>query len=354
MIDLRSDTLTTPTQEMLEAVLTAPLGDDDRTHELGRGEDPTVNELEDLAARITGKQAAVLMPSGCMANTAAVLAQVKPGSTLLVDEQQHLLISEKYLFDPDFGRMRARTYRHDAQGRPVLTDIEARLAEGGVGLVCVENTHNYAGGAAIPPERLESVHRLARAAGVPVHMDGARLFNAAVALKVAPEELCRHVDTLMFCLSKGLSAPVGSLVCGPQDTILEVRRMRKALGGAMRQAGVIAAPGLVALRRNVERLAEDHGNAQAFAERIAGLRHTRLVGAVATNIAVVDVSSCCPDPLRYCELAAERGLIVRPVLKRYIRFVFYRGVTRADALAAAGIVRALDAELGAQRAPDAV
>lgn len=254
MIDLRSDTLTTPTREMLEAVLTAPLGDDDRTHELGRGEDPTVNELEDLAARITGKQAAVLMPSGCMANTAAVLAQAKPGSTLLVDEQQHLLISEKYLFDPDFGRMRARTYRHDAQGRPVLADIEARLAEGGVGLVCVENTHNYAGGAAIPPERLESVHRLARAAGVPVHMDGARLFNAAVALKVAPEELCRHVDTLMFCLSKGLSAPVGSLVCGPQDTILEVRRVRKTLGGAMRQAGVIAAPGLVALRRNVERL----------------------------------------------------------------------------------------------------
>lgn len=348
MIDLRSDTLTTPTREMLEAVLTAPLGDDDRTHELGRGEDPTVNELEDLAARITGKQAAALMPSGCMANTAAVLAQVKPGSTLLVDEQQHLLISEKYLFDPDFGRMRARTYRHDAQGRPVLADIEARLTEGDVGLVCVENTHNYAGGAAIPPERLESVHRLARAAGVPVHMDGARLFNAAVALKVAPEELCRHVDTLMFCLSKGLSAPVGSLVCGPQDTILEVRRVRKALGGAMRQAGVIAAPGLVALRRNVERLAEDHGNARAFAERIAGLRHTRLVGAVATNIAVVDVSSCCPDPLRYCELAAERGLIVRPVLKRYIRFVFYRGVTRADALAAADIVRALDAELDAQ------
>ena len=339
MIDLRSDTLTKPTPEMLEAILAAPLGDDDRTHELGRGEDPTVNELEDLAARITGKQAAVLVPSGCMANTAAVLAQVKPGSTLLVDEQQHLMISEKYLFDPELGRMSPQTYRHDEHGQPNLDDIAAALDAGGIDLVCVENSHNYAGGAAITCERLAAIHELAQAHGVPVHMDGARLFNAALALDVDVSELCQHVDTLMFCLSKGLSAPVGSIVCGDQGTILEVRRMRKALGGAMRQAGVIAAPGIYALHHTVRRLAEDHANARAFADAIADLERTHIVGDVVTNIVVIDVSGITDDPLAYCERAAERGLIIRPVMKRYIRFVFYRGITQAD------IVRGLDAEL---------
>lgn len=344
MIDLRSDTLTRPTPEMLEAILTAPLGDDDRTHELGRGEDPTVNELEDLAARIAGKQAAVLVPSGCMANTAAVLAQAKPGSTLLVDEQQHLMISEKYLFDPDFGRMVPRTYRHDGHGRPDLDDIAAALATGDIDLVCVENTLNFAGGAVISPERLAAVHELAQSHGVPVHMDGARLFNAAIALGVEVSDLCQHVDTLMFCLSKGLSAPVGSVVCGDQDTILEVRRIRKALGGAMRQAGIVAAPGIYALRHTVGRLAEDHANARAFADAIAGLNRTHIVGDVVTNIVVIDASGVTGDPLAYCERAAEHGLMIRPVMNRYIRFVFYRGVTRDDALAAAGIVRALDSD----------
>ena len=345
MIDLRSDTLTKPTPEMLEAILAAPLGDDDRTHELGRGEDPTVNELEDLAAQITGKQAGVLVPSGCTANTTAVLAQVKPGSTLLVDEQQHLMISEKYLFDPELGRMNPKTYRHNEHGQPNLDDIAAALDASGIDLICVENSHNYAGGAAITCERLAAIHELAQAHGVPVHMDGARLFNAALALGVDVSELCQHVDTLMFCLSKGLSAPVGSLVCGDQDTILEVRRMRKALGGAMRQAGVIAAPGIYALRHTVERLAEDHANARTFADAIADLERTRIVGDVVTNIVVIDVSGITDDPLAYCERAAERGLIIRPVMKRYIRFVFYRGITHADALAAAAVVRALDAEL---------
>ena len=176
-------------------------------------------------------------------------------------------------------------------------------------------------------------------------MDGARLFNAALALGVDVSELCQHVDTLMFCLSKGLSAPVGSIVCGDQDTILEVRRMRKALGGAMRQAGIIAAPGIYALNHTVERLAEDHANARAFADAIADLERTRIVGDVVTNIVVVDVSDITDDPLAYCERAAEHGLIIRPVMNRYIRFVFYRGITREDALKAAAIVRELDAAL---------
>ena len=346
MIDLRSDTLSQPTPEMLETILTAPLGDDDRTHELGRGEDPTVNELENLAARITGKQAAVLFPSGTMANSAAVLAQAAPGSTLLVDELQHLMKSEPYLFDPAYGRMAARTYRHDEAGLPLLEDIERELAEQPIGLVCVENTLNFAGGAPIPAERLATVHELAQSAGVRVHMDGARIFNAAIALGVDVTELCRHSDTVMFCLSKGLSAPVGSLVCGDQEAILKVRRARKALGGAMRQAGIVAAPGIYALEHMVDRLAEDHENARICAEGIAGLEHTPIVGTVSTNIVVIDPKPLGVDAARYCELAAERGLAIKPVMGSLVRLVFYRGITRDDALEAVRIIRSLDESLG--------
>lgn len=345
MIDLRSDTLSQPTPEMLATILSAPLGDDGRTHELGRGEDPTVNALEDLAARITGKEAAALVPSGTMGNTAAVLAQARPGSTILVDEQQHLMLSEPYLFDDAYGRMVARTYRHEADGTPVLDDIERALAEGDIDLVCVENTLNFAGGAPIPADHLAAVAYLAHAAGVCVHMDGARIFNAAIALGVDVATLCRPVDTVMFCLSKGLSAPIGSLVCGDQETILRVRRTRKALGGAMRQAGIIAAPGMYALTHLVERLADDHEHARICADAIAGLARTPIVGTVSTNIVVIDPRPLGVDAARYCELAAERGLLIKPVMGTLVRLVFYRGITADDARAAAHVLADIEASL---------
>lgn len=345
MIDLRSDTLSLPTPEMLTTIAAAPLGDDDRTHEFGRGEDPTVNELEDLAARMTGKQAAVLLPSGTMANTAAVLAQAAPGSTLLVDEQQHLMLSEPYLFDPALGRMHAATYRHDRDGAPVLADIERALDAGGIDLVCVENTLNFAGGAPICAPALAAVCESAHAEGVRVHMDGARIFNAAIALGTDVAELCRPVDTVMFCLSKGLSAPVGSLVCGELETVLAVRRYRKALGGAMRQAGVIAAPGIFALTHLVERLADDHACARICAEGIAHLACTPIVGTVSTNIVVIDPRPLGLDAARYCELAAARGLLIKPVMGTLVRLVFYRGITEDDARAAARIICDIERDL---------
>ena len=342
MIDLRSDTLTLPDQEMLKTILEAKLGDDGRTHGLQRGEDLTVNELEDLAAQITGKEAGVLFPTGTLGNTAAVLAYCQPGDKVLVDEQQHLYISEKVLFDSSLGQLQPVTYRHDENGFPILEDIEAALKGGGIRLVCIENTHNFAGGACIPLENMKKIHELAHQYQVPVHMDGARMFNAAVALNVSAGEMCRYVDSVMFCISKGLGAPVGSLVCGNQEFILKVREKRKLLGGVMRQAGIIAAPGLYAMKNNIERLQEDHDHAKCTAELIQGLKYTHMVGQAVTNILVLDVNDLGLTPEEYCRKAEEKGLLIKPVLSDKVRLVFYKGITKEDAIEAARIIEELD------------
>lgn len=342
MIDLRSDTLTLPDQEMLKTILGAKLGDDGRTHGLQRGEDLTVNELEDLAAQITGKDAGVLFPTGTLGNTAAVLAYCQPGDKVLVDEQQHLYISEKVLFDPGVGHLQPVTYRHDENGFPIPEDIEAALKGGGIRLVCIENTHNFAGGACIPLEKMKEIYDLAHQYQVPVHMDGARMFNAAVALNVSAGEMCRYVDSVMFCISKGLGAPVGSLVCGNQEFILKVREKRKLLGGVMRQAGIIAAPGLYAMKNNIQRLQEDHDHAKCTAELIQGLKHTHMVGQAVTNILVLDANDLGLTPEEYCRKAEEKGLLIKPVLSDKVRLVFYKGITKEDAIEAARIIGELD------------
>ncbi|HAQ41868.1 MAG TPA: threonine aldolase [Clostridiales bacterium] len=342
MIDLRSDTLTLPDQAMLETILGAKLGDDGRTHALERGEDQTVNELEDLAAQITGKEAGVLFPTGTLGNTAAVLAYCQAGDKVLVDEQQHLYISEKVLFDYNFGQLQPVSYPHDENGLPVLEKIEEALKGGNIRLVCIENTHNFTGGACIPLKNMKEIYELAHKYQVPVHMDGARMFNAAIALKVKASEMCRYVDSVMFCISKGLGAPVGSLVCGNQEFILKLREKRKLLGGVMRQAGIIAAPGLYALRNNIERLQEDHEHAKCAAELIQGLKHTHMVGQAVTNILVLDVNELGLTPQEYCRKAEEKGLLIKPVLSDKVRLVFYKGITKEDAAEAARIIRELD------------
>lgn len=342
MIDLRSDTLTLPDEEMLKTILTAQLGDDGRTHAWGRGEDRTVNQLEDMAAQITGKEAGVLFPSGTMGNTAAVLAYCRPGDKVLVDEQQHMYLSEKVLFDGEIGRLQVETYRHDENALPILADMEKALAGGDIRLVCIENTHNFTGGACIPLAHMKAIYELAHRFHVPVFMDGARMFNAAIALGVKAGELCRYVDAVMFCISKGLGAPVGSLVCGNQDFILKVREKRKLLGGSMRQAGIIAAPGIYALQHNIERLQEDHENARCTAELICNLKHTRLTGEAVTNILVLDANGLGLTPPEYCRKAEEKGLLIKPVLADKVRLVFYKGITKDDAVKAAGIIQELD------------
>jgi len=258
MIDLRSDTLTLPDRPMLETILTAKLGDDGRADARGRGEDLAVNELEDLAAEITGKEEAVLFPSGTMANTAAILTYCRPGDGVLVDEIQHIFITEKVVFDRNFGRLTPLFYKLNGRNVPDLESMTVHLRKSPVSLVCVENTHNFSGGFCMSPEEMGVIKNAAESYGVPVHMDGARLFNAAAALGVAAADLCAHADSVMFCISKGLGAPVGSLLCGTREFIRKARLTRKLLGGNMRQAGIIAAPGIYALRNNIVRLGEDN------------------------------------------------------------------------------------------------
>jgi threonine aldolase len=281
-IDLRSDTVTTPSDEMRDAARDAEVGDDVYR------DDPTVNELERRAAEAVGTEAALYVPSGTMANQIAVHVHTEPGQELLLEHESHIYRWELAGASKLSG---VQTRPIDAGDRCVPSPDEVAaglvgedLHRPGTGLLSLENTHNYRGGVAVPVEEIEAAAAVARDADVPVHLDGARLFNAAVALGVDASEVVEPVDSVTFCLSKGLGAPVGSILAGDEDFVEAARRVRKLFGGGMRQAGMIAAPGLRALE-NVDRLAEDHANAERLA---AGLDALAGVDAPApdTNIVV--------------------------------------------------------------------
>ncbi|SHH13776.1 threonine aldolase family protein [Halobaculum gomorrense] len=283
-IDLRSDTVTRPSDEMRDAARDAAVGDD------VYADDPTVNELEAGAADLVGMEAALYVPSGTMGNQIAVRMHTDRGQELLCDEQAHVYKWELGGI-PQLSGVQPRIL--DCGDRCVPTPeqvrdgyVEEDLHRPGTGLLCLENTHNSRGGVAVPTDHLDEAAAAAHDLGVPVHLDGARFCNACVALDTEPAEMTEHVDSVMFCLSKGLGAPVGSMLAGDADFIRRARRVRKLFGGAMRQAGMIAAPGLLALE-NVDRLAEDHANAARLAE---GLNEIEGLSAPApdTNIVMVD------------------------------------------------------------------
>lgn len=274
-IDLRSDTITRPTPAMRKAMAEAEVGDD------VFGEDPTVRRLEERACELFAKPAAVFVSSGTMGNQASIGAHTRHGQELICDDRSHIMLYEMGMAAQLSGCL-ARSVA-TADGRLSWADIQAKLRGPsdhyrGVGLIAVENTHNAGGGLAYHLDALREIQAGARAAGVPVHMDGARVFNAATALGVPVSEIAATVDSLTFCLSKGLGAPVGSVVVGEVDFIDEVRLIRKGLGGGMRQAGVIAAAGLVALEETPPLLATDHANAQVLADRINELDGLALDG----------------------------------------------------------------------------
>jgi len=338
MIDLRSDTVTMPTPEMLETILTAKLGDDGRRRADGTGGDETVNRLEAMAAELTGKEAALFFPTGTMANTAALTTACAPGEKVLVDPLIHMYVSEKVAFHPLAFRLEPVFYRLDGDSMPDAADIEEKLSATGARLVCVENTHNFTGGSCTTPRRLAEVAGAAHARGALVHMDGARLFNAATALGVEARDLCRPVDTVMFCLSKGLGAPAGSLLCGDAERIAACRERRKLLGGAMRQAGVLAAPGIYALEHNRRRLAEDHANARAFGEAVAAATDkVRVAGKLQTNIVLLDVAATGLEPGEFAARLERHGVQAH-LVPGHVRLTFHLGVDREDALAAARAV----------------
>lgn len=267
IIDLRSDTITLPTEEMRQAMYEAEVGDD------VFGEDPTVNRLEELAAQMMGKEAALFTPSGTMSNLIAVLTHTHPGDEIMLGSEAHMFWYEVGGASA-LGGVVMRTILNDDDGQMELSAVEAAIRARNIHfpqttLLCLENTHNRCGGAVLTPDYTSVIAGLAHQYGLSVHLDGARVFNAAVALKVPASDLTRAADSVCFCVSKGLSAPVGSLLCGSQEFVEKARKWRKMVGGGMRQAGVIAAAGIIALQKMVDRLDEDHANARRLAHGLA-------------------------------------------------------------------------------------
>ena len=341
MIDLRSDTLTKPTEAMRKAMYAAEVGDAGRTDAGGRGEDPTVNRLEDMAARLMGKEAAMFVPSGNMGNLAALMTHCAAGQRVAVEKKLHVYHSEKAAFQVRPGSLIPEFFETDRQSYPQIESIQAILDQKNIALVCLENTHNYGGGNCLRKDAIDSIGALAKAKGVAVHLDGARINNAALYLQTPVDELVAAVDTVMFCLSKGLGAPVGSMLCGSQEFIFEARKTRKFLGGTMRQAGVLAAAGIVAIDQQRDRLIEDHQHARLLAEHIAHNRNIRLnVEAVQTNIVKLDVSPSGRDARAFQEALASRGLKANAVGDRFIRLVTYREIGKEDIFQAAEIINA--------------
>ena len=326
IIDLRSDTITLPTDEMRQAMYEAEVGDD--VHR----EDPTVNRLEELSANIMGKEAALFATSGTMSNLLAVLSQTRPGDEILVGSEAHMLWYEVGGAST-LGGVVIRTVPNEEDGRIDPAAIEQAIRPKDIHyppttLLCLENTHNRCGGAVLTPEYTAAIAQLAHQHGLQVHLDGARIFNAAIALGIPAAELAKPVDSVGFCLSKGLSAPVGSLFCGTQESVEKARKWRKMLGGGMRQAGVIAAAGIVAIQKMVSRLAEDHANARRLAE---GLAHvpgfTVHPEKVQTNIVNFDFPLATPD---FKAQAETRGVKFLYRGERTVRAVTHRMVSAAD------------------------
>jgi threonine aldolase len=321
IIDLRSDTVTQPTPAMRQAMASAEVGDD------VYGEDPTVNRLEAAAAERLGKQAAMFVPSGTMGNLAAILTHCNRGEEIILGDQSHSFVYEAG-GAAALGGVHPHPIANQPDGTLPLEAIEAAIRPDDphfpvTRLICLENTHNRCGGVSLSPEYMRQVHALARRHGLRLHLDGARIFNAAVALGRPASELAEGADSVTFCLSKALCAPVGSLLCGDPEFIRHARRIRKQLGGGMRQAGILAAAGLVALEQMTERLAEDHARARALAHGLRDIPGLRVENdPPATNMVYLQLEQSAPfdAPGLAAQLAAQ-GVKVPPVGPRRMRLV---------------------------------
>jgi threonine aldolase len=336
LIDLRSDTVTKPTAAMRAAMAAAEVGDD------VYGEDPTVNQLEARAAQLFGREAAIFVPTGTMGNVIAMRLHTQHGQEVICESRAHVLDWEMAMMSA-FAGCQARTV---AAERGILTwaHIQPAIApkiyyRAQTGLISLENTHNMAGGTVTPLPVFEEIWAGAKQAGLPVHLDGARVFNAATALGISVKELTRGFDTVMFCLSKGLGAPVGSMLVGSREHIDRARAIRKALGGGMRQAGVLAAAGLIALEEGPALLAEDHRNARVLADAVAAESKLEIdLKAVQTNIVIFTLKNGGNAPALTAALKAK-GVLSSAIGPHAVRFVTHRDVDQATCARAAGILR---------------
>jgi len=340
IIDLRSDTVTHPTPAMREAMYRAEVGDD------VYGEDPTVDRLQRLAAEKLGKEAALFTTSGTQSNLVAALTHCGRGDEIIAGDQAHIVHYEVGGVSA-LGGIMVRTIPNGSGALDPI-DVEAALRDPTnvhypiSRLVCLENTHNRCGGVALTPGETQAVADVAHKHGLKLHLDGARLFNAAVALGVDARTLADHCDSVNICLSKGLCAPVGSVLVGSAEFITRARRIRKMVGGGMRQVGVLAAAGIVALEQMVDRLAEDHANARVLAEGIADIPGLNVeLKAVQTNIVVADLARTDVSAVEFIARAKGRGIKVSPFGGSKVRFVTHYGISREDVETACRVAKEL-------------
>ncbi|MDT4897717.1 MAG: threonine aldolase [Acidobacteriota bacterium] len=330
MLDLRSDTVTKPTPAMRRAMMDAEVGDD------VYGEDPTVNRLQERAAEIFEKEAAIFVPTGSMGNQIAVKLHTRPGAEVVIEERGHIYNYEMAAMSAVSGTLARPVQSRDGTGILDWDAIEAAIHVNGAyyvaptRLVALENSHNLAGGTVYTRERTKEICERAHALNLPVHLDGARIFNAAVALNESVADLARNADSVMFCLSKGLGAPVGSMLLGTRSFIDEARVWRKILGGGMRQAGVLAAAGLVALEESPKLLPQDHANARRLAEGLAEINGIRIdPETVVTNIVLFDVSETGITADEICARLKEHNVLASG-FGSSIRMVTHYDVSSAD------------------------
>lgn len=341
MIDLRSDTVTKPTPAMRRAMADAEVGDD------VYGEDPTVNRLQERAAELFEKEAAIFVPTGSMGNQIAVKLHTRPGQEVIIEERGHIYNFEMATMAAFSGVLARPVKSNDGSGILTWDEIapaihtQSAYYVAPTGLLALENSHNLAGGSVLTGARTEDICARAHEQNLPVHLDGARIFNAAAALGETVADLTRPVDSVMFCLSKGLGAPVGSMLLGTRAFIDEARAARKMLGGGMRQAGVLAAAGLIALEDSPKGLPEDHANAKLLAEGLAELPGIRIdPEKVVTNIVIFEVSETGLSADSICTQLREHGVLASG-FGSSIRMVTHYDVTRADVESALNALRSV-------------
>jgi len=333
MIDLRSDTVTKPTAEMRKAMAEAEVGDD------VYGEDPTVNRLEELAAEMFGKEAALFVASGTMGNQVSIMAHTQRGDEVILEADSHIFWYEAGAMSVLSGVM-----PHPIKGNNGAMDPEEvrrairpkDIHFPRTSLISIENTHNRSGGRVVPLENFKAIYEIAKQFDMNVHIDGARIFNAAIASNVPVKEYAKYADSLMFCLSKGLCAPVGSIVVGSKEFIERARKARKILGGGMRQAGVLAAAGIVALTKMVDRLREDHENAKFLAVKLREIGYMVNPEEVETNMVILRTDNLRVNAHQLLKAMKERGVLAVAFSDSSIRLVTHNDVSRSD------ILRALD------------
>jgi threonine aldolase len=340
VVDLRSDTITRPTAEMRRAMADAEVGDD------VFGEDPTVNRLQDASAELLRTEAALFVPSGSMANLVSLLTHCGRGDEVILGDQAHLFYYEQGGIS-GLGSIHPRTVPNQPDGTIRLVDIEAAIRPDNIHFprtraIVLENTHNRCNGRPLTKEYLNEVKKLAQRHGLKLHIDGARIFNAAAALHTPVHELAAAADSITFCLSKGLAAPVGSMVCGSKQFIAAARRTRKLLGGGMRQAGVLAAAGLVALQQMVARLVDDHKNARKLAEGLAPIEGLSVnLEHVHTNIVYFQITRGALSAVELAEKLGLEGIKVLPTGSHQLRAVTHYHIATQDVDYAIGIFRKL-------------